>query len=320
MSSFGPHLLGIDGLSREDIELIVQTAEGLSEVSGRSVKKVPLMRGRTVINLFFEPSTRTRTSFEVAAKRLSADVINFSAHQSSVKKGESLKDTVLTLRAMHPDVVVVRHASSGTCAFVAEVLGDGVSVINAGDGLNEHPTQALLDALTIKQHFGKLSGLKIALVGDILRGRVARSNIFLHSLLGNEIRLVAPPTLVPRGFESLGASVHYDLAEGIEGADIVMSLRVKQEYLAGTFLPSIEEYARKFCLTTEALERYAPNSVLLAPGPFIRGVELESTLVDGPRSKVFEQVSNGIPVRMATIMLLAQYQAKRQESHGQPAD
>lgn len=299
----GQHLLGIEGLSREQVEFYLDTAQQFCEVNERSVKKVPTLRGKTVINLFLEPSTRTRSSFEIAGKRLSAEVINVSEKQSSVTKGETLIDTALTLEAMHPDIVVMRHASSGSCELLTKVLKKA-AVINAGDGLHEHPTQALLDALTIRQRLGKLSGLIITLVGDVLRSRVARSNILLHKLYGNEIRVVAPPTLAVKEFEELGARVYHDMPSALAGADVVMSLRMKHEYQTDHYIPNLDEYTRRFYISEKLLAAYAPNSVVLAPGPFIRGVEIDSPVIDGPRSLYAAQVGNGVAVRMAALFLM----------------
>ncbi|MCC6952726.1 MAG: aspartate carbamoyltransferase catalytic subunit [Deltaproteobacteria bacterium] len=300
----GPHLLGIRGLSREQVEFILATAAQFVEVSERPIKRVPTLRGKTVVNLFLEASTRTRTSFEIAAKRLSADAVNIGAKDSSVTKGETLLDTVWTLQAMAPDVIVMRHPSSGAAHFIAQHLTRS-AVVNAGDGLHEHPTQALLDALTIKQKLGKLTGLKIVLVGDVFRGRVARSNIFLHTLLGNEVRAVAPPTFIPPDLAQLGVKLYHDLPSALDGADVVMSLRIKTEYLQDAFIPSTDEYCRRFCITEPILAKYAPESIVLAPGPFNRGIEMSSEVVDGPRSQISKQVNYGVAVRMAVIYLLA---------------
>lgn len=298
------HLLGIKGLSREEVEHILATAEQFVQVSHRPLKRVPPLRGRTVINLFLEPSTRTRTSFEIAAKRLSADAVNISAKESSVTKGERLQDTVRTLQAMAPDIVVVRHPSSGACHYIAGQLTSS-AVVNAGDGLHEHPTQALLDALTIRQQLGRLDKLKIVLVGDVLRSRVARSNIFLHHLLGNEVRAVAPPTLLPRELQELGVKVYHDMPSALEGADVVISLRMKFEYLHDHYIPSLDEFSKRFLITERLLQQYAPNSIVLAPGPFNRGTELTTEVIEGPRSQIFRQVENGVAVRMAVLFLHA---------------
>ena len=303
MEQIGPHLLSVEGLSTAQIEHLIDTAEQFREINTRTVKKVPTMRGKTVINLFLEPSTRTRTSFEIAAKRLSAESINISGKDSSSTKGETLIDTVLNLQSMVPDAVVIRHASSGAADLIARHLTTA-AVINAGDGLHEHPTQALLDLLTMRQALGRIHGLKIAIVGDALRSRVMRSNLILHRILGNEVRLVGPPTLVPREFESLGAKVVHDLGSGIEGADVVMSLRVKFEYLKDLFIPSLEEYSKLYYLNEARIARYAPQAIVMAPGPIVRGVEIDSELADGPRSQIFKQVENGVAVRMAVLFLL----------------
>ena len=304
MTKIGSHLLGIDGISREQVGYILDTAESFVEINERDVKKVPTLRGKTVINLFLEPSTRTRSSFEIAGKRMSADVINISEKASSVTKGESLMDTALTLQSMNPDIVVIRHPQSGAAHYLTKHLKKA-AVVNAGDGLHAHPTQALLDALTIRQHFGKLEGLTMTLVGDVLRSRVARSNIVLQQLYGNKVRVVAPPTLAQRDFESLGVEVHSDMASALEGADVVMSLRMKHEYLKDFFIPSLDEYVRRFLITEELLAKHCPNSVVLSPGPFMRGTEVSSEVVDGPRSLIAKQVTNGVAVRMAVMFILA---------------
>ncbi len=303
MSHIGPHLLGIEGMSRSQIDFALDTAKEFVEVSQRNVKKVPTLRGKTVINMFLEDSTRTRSSFELAAKRLSADTINLTAKGSSINKGETLLDTAITLQSMAPDVVVIRHAAVGAPHFLAKHL-KSTAVINAGDGLHEHPTQALLDALTIRQRLGRLTNLKIVLVGDILRARVARSNFFLHKAYGNEIRIVAPPTLARQEFKALGVKVFYDMPSALEGADVVMSLRMKHEYLKDFFVPNLEEYSRRYLITENLLAKYAPDSILLAPGPFVRGIEVASDVIDGPRSCYTQQVRNGVAVRMAMLFLL----------------
>lgn len=299
----GQNLLGIDGLNKEQINFILDTAQQFVEINERDVKKVPTLRGKTIVNMFLEPSTRTRSSFEIAGKRLSAEVINVSGGDSSVKKGETLIDTALTLQAMAPDVVVLRHACAGAPHLISKYLKKA-AVINAGDGLHEHPTQALLDALTIRQHFGKLEGLTITLVGDALRSRVARSNLILHKLFGNKLRIVAPPTLAVKEFKDLGAEVYHDMPSALEGADVVMSLRMKHEYLKDHFIPNLDEYTKRFYISEKLLEKYAPKSVILAPGPYIRGVEIDSPVIDGPRSLYAKQVFNGVSVRMAALLLM----------------
>jgi aspartate carbamoyltransferase catalytic subunit len=296
------HLLGIEHLSVEEIDLILETAESFVEVSTRDIKKVPALKGKTVVNLFFESSTRTRSSFEIAAKRLSADIINFNASVSSLKKGESLKDTVLTLEAMNPHIIVIRHSASGSPKYLTTFARS--SIVNAGDGFHAHPTQALLDALTIKQHFGTLRKKKIAIVGDILHSRVARSNVVLHHKMGNEIALIGPPSLVPREFEAMGAKVYHDLKKGVEGADIVMMLRVQQERGASNYFPSIREYRKLFEINPEVFSLANPDAILMHPGPMNRDVEIDTTLADSDKSVILEQVTNGIAVRMAVLYLL----------------
>ncbi|MGF1469841.1 MAG: aspartate carbamoyltransferase catalytic subunit [Sandaracinaceae bacterium] len=298
------HLLGIEGLEARDVVQILDTAEVFHEVSRRPVRKVPTLRGKTVINLFYEASTRTRTSFELAGKRLSADVVNISTSASSVSKGESLLDTCRTLEAMHPDVVVVRHGASGAPHFVASRLG--CSIVNAGDGLHEHPTQALLDAFTVRRHKGTLSGLTITICGDIAHSRVARSNAHLFALFGSHVRVVGPRTLLPPRFaESHGVEVHDRLAPALEGADVVMVLRVQRERLQGTLLPTLREYARTFGLSPRTVAAAPEDAVILHPGPINRGVEIDPSLADGPRSLILEQVEAGVAVRMAVLYQLA---------------
>jgi len=296
------HLLGIEDLTPNDIQLILETAESFVEISTRDIKKVPALKGKTVVNLFFEDSTRTRSSFEIAAKRLSADLINFNSSVSSLKKGESLKDTVLTLEAMNPHIIVIRHPASGSPKYLTTFARS--SIVNAGDGFHEHPTQALLDALTIKQNFRELKGLKIAIVGDILHSRVARSNIFLHHKLGNTVNLIGPPSLVPKEFEDMGANVFYDLHRGIEGADAVMMLRVQAERGARNYFPSIREYRKFFEINQDAFAFAKSEAILMHPGPMNRDVEIETSLADSDRSVILQQVTNGIAVRMAVLYLL----------------
>jgi aspartate carbamoyltransferase catalytic subunit len=308
LSLFKRNLLGIRGLSRKVLLGYLSDAETFIEVNSRAIKKVPTLRGKSVINLFLEPSTRTRTSFELAAKRLSADAINISGSSSSVQKGESLSDTVETLQAMSPDVVVLRHHQSGAAIFVAQHV-PGVVVVNAGDGSNEHPTQALLDLLAIKRRLGRVEGLKIAIVGDVLHSRVARSALYAHKLLGNSVRLVGPPTLVPEMFSACelfgtNVSVHHNLFEGIEGVDVVVCLRMQFERQEGNFIASVLEYSRKFCVGEELLTKVAPKSVVLHPGPINRGIEIASQVADGPRAVIKDQVSCGVAVRMAVLLTL----------------
>lgn len=308
----GPHLLGIRGLVRSQIDFLLDTADQFVEVNERNVKKVPTLRGKTVINLFLEPSTRTRSSFEIAGKRMSADVINVSEKQSSTTKGETLIDTAMTLQAMAPDVVVIRHPSSGAPHLLTKYLKN-TAIVNAGDGLHEHPTQALLDALTIRRKLGRIENLTLTLVGDCLRSRVARSNILLHKLLGNRIRVVAPPTLAVKEFADLGAEVYSEIGPALEGADVVMSLRMKHEYLKDAFVPNLDEYTRRFFISEKRLAQYCPDAVVLAPGPFIRGVEIESAVIDGPRSLYAEQVAHGVAVRMAVLFLMVSARGKADE-------
>lgn len=303
------HLLGIEGMSPQSFVGLLDDAETFVEVGERELKKVPALRGKTVINLFLESSTRTRASFEIAGKRLSADVINIGGSESSVAKGETFLDTARNLQAMAPDIIVVRHSESGAAHFLARHLPD-TSIINAGDGLHEHPTQALLDCLTLRQHLRaqgrELSGLTVAIVGDIRHSRVARSNIWAHALLGNKIRLVAPPTLLPpevRDSQCFGVpvEVHHQLERGIEGADVVMALRMQLERQDQHFVPSLQEYTNEFCITEQKLARWAPNAVVMHPGPINRGTEISSEVVDGPRSLITDQVRNGVAVRMAVL-------------------
>jgi aspartate carbamoyltransferase catalytic subunit len=298
------HLLGIQGHTRDEIQYLIDTSQTFVEVGERKVKKVPALRGKTIINLFLEPSTRTRTSFEIAGKRLSADVINVSGSSSSTTKGETLVDTLLNVKAMNPDLVVVRHSYSGCCELLKRMV-PGASIINAGDGLHEHPTQALLDALTLQQHFGSLDGLTITLVGDSLRSRVARSTIYLHALYGNKIRIVAPPTLAHPHFKDLGVEVFHHMKDALPGSDVVMSLRMKHEYQKDVYIPNLDEYTKRFIISESVLSKYCPESIVLAPGPIIRGVEITSEVADGPRSLIFKQVNNGVAVRMAMLFLLA---------------
>ncbi|MBI5100726.1 MAG: aspartate carbamoyltransferase catalytic subunit [Nitrospirae bacterium] len=303
MSLRSKDLTGLKDLSTDDINLIIETAAGFKDVLGRDIKKVPALRGRTTVNLFYEPSTRTRTSFELAAKRLSTDVINVSVSTSSVVKGETLKDTARTIEALGADFIVVRHACSGAAHFLADNLGS--SVINAGDGTNEHPTQALLDIFTIKEKKGSVAGLKVAIVGDILHSRVAKSNIYGLTKLGAEIKLIGPPTLVPLCFGDLGPSVYYDMDEGLKDADIVMTLRIQSERQGKGFFPSTDEYFKNWGLTSKRLLKAKEDVMVMHPGPMNRGVEISSDVADGERSVILEQVTNGLAVRMAVLYLLS---------------
>ncbi|MCA9581451.1 MAG: aspartate carbamoyltransferase catalytic subunit [Myxococcales bacterium] len=297
------HLLGIEGMDRDTVLRILDTSSAFLEVSRRPVRKVPTLRGKTIINLFYEPSTRTRTSFELAGKRLSADVVNMGVTSSSVKKGESLYDTCKTLEAMHPDVVVMRHGASGAAHYVASKVA--CSIVNAGDGLHEHPTQALLDAFTIRQAKGTLAGLTVTICGDISHSRVARSNALLLGLFGCEVRFVGPRTLMPKDVEQLGVRVFDDLASAIEGADVVMVLRIQRERLSGAMIPSLREYSRTYGVGTKVLGGAKDDAIVMHPGPMNRGVEIDSTVADGVRSVVLEQVEAGVAVRMAVLYLLA---------------
>lgn len=299
-------LLGIRELSSQEITHILDTAESFRDISRREIKKVPALRGRTVINLFFEPSTRTRTSFEIAAKRLSADAINISASTSSVSKGETLLDTARNLEAMAPDCIVIRHSSAGAPYQLARICS--AAIVNAGDGAHEHPTQALLDALTIREHKGRIAGLKVAIIGDILHSRVARSNIHLLTKLGATVSIAGPGTLVPNEFGELveeGVVVEPRIEQAIEGADVVMILRIQRERQDAAFFPSMREYAVHYGLNLKRLEGAAPDAIVMHPGPMNRGIEIASDVADGTRSLILDQVSNGLAVRMAVLYLLA---------------
>ncbi|MGH9318862.1 MAG: aspartate carbamoyltransferase catalytic subunit [Vicinamibacteria bacterium] len=295
-------LLDIESLSREEIELLLETATSFQEIGTRAIKKVPTLRGRTVVNLFYEPSTRTRVSFEIAAKRLSADAINVSVAGSSASKGETLLDTVRNLQAMAPDVLVMRHPASGAPHFVARRLK--AAVVNAGDGMHEHPTQALLDALTIRERKKTLSGLKVAVVGDLLHSRVFRSNLRLLAKMGSTVVVAGPPTLIPPEAEKLGAKVASSVDEAITDADVVIMLRVQRERMEGAYFPSVREYFRLFALTRARIERARPDVVIMHPGPMNRGLEIESAVADGPYSLILDQVTNGVALRMAVLYLL----------------
>jgi aspartate carbamoyltransferase catalytic subunit len=307
------HLLGIEGLSKGEIYRYLDAAESFVEVSDRDIKKVPALRGKTIVNVFFEASTRTLSSFDIAGKRLSADTINLSASSSSVQKGETLLDTVRTLESMNPDVIVMRHSESGAPYFAARHLSRA-AVVNAGDGAHEHPTQALLDLLTLRQYFGgrgrSLEGLRIGFVGDVRHSRVARSNIWAHQALGNEVRLIGPPTLVPHDLtHAFGAHaqpvVVHNLRAGLAGLDVVVCLRMQLERQTAHFVPNLDEYSREFCVSERILAECAPHSVVLHPGPMNRGLEISGEVADGPRSLIRQQVNNGVAVRMAVLYLLA---------------
>lgn len=297
------HLLGLEGVSKSDIQIILDTAESFREILSRPIPKVPTLRGKTIVNLFFEPSTRTRISFELAQKRLSADTVNFSSTTSSVKKGETLKDTVRNIEAMKIDMVVVRHAVSGVPFFLTQCMD--AAIINAGDGIHEHPTQALLDMMSLREKFGSLEGLKVAIVGDISHSRVAGSNIRGLKTMGAEVMLCGPKTLIPRNIEELGVSVNYDLDEVIEWADVLNVLRIQLERQESGLFPSIREYHAEFGVTIQRLERAKKEITIMHPGPINRGIELDSDIADADFSIILNQVTNGVAVRMAVLYLLA---------------
>ena len=299
----GRDLLGIEDLERADIEQILEAAIHMHEIGEREVKKVPTLRGRTVVNLFFEASTRTRASFEIAGKRLSADVVNFSPSSSSLKKAESILDTARTLDAMDPDAVIVRHAVAGVPKRIADVLE--APVINAGDGAHEHPTQALLDLFTVQQEKGRIDGLTVTIVGDIVHSRVARSNIYGFLKLGAEVRVAAPPSMIPPGIETLGVKAFTSLREALDGADVVMALRIQNERLAGSYFPSVREYSATFGIDRAKLRYAKDDAIVMHPGPVNRGVELSHDLTDHRPSVILDQVRNGVAIRMAVLYLLA---------------
>jgi aspartate carbamoyltransferase catalytic subunit len=294
-------LLGIRELELREVETILDTAAAFKTVGSRDIKKVPALRGKTMVNFFVEPSTRTRTSFELAAFRLSADVVNISAATSSLQKGETLKDTALNLQALYADIIVLRHSSAGAPKFLAERLDS--SIINAGDGAHEHPTQALLDVLTIRERLGKIDGLKVAVVGDILFSRVARSDIWALKKLGAEVTLVGPSTLVPRSFEEMGVQVARHIDDILESADVINLLRIQHERQRKEYFPSLNEYIRFFGLTKARAARLKPACLVMHPGPINRGVEIDSDIADGPQSVILDQVTNGLAVRMAVLYL-----------------
>lgn len=297
------HILGIDELSREDIVTILDTAESFKEINTRDIKKVPTLRGKTIINLFFENSTRTRTSFEIAGKRLSADTVNISASASSVSKGETLEDTARNIEAMHPDIIVMRHSASGAPHYLAERLD--CSVVNAGDGTHEHPSQALLDLFTMRQHKGRIEGLKVAIVGDITHSRVVRSNLYALSKMGAEVRLCGPGTMIPPGIEKLGASVYTDMSEAIRDVDVVMMLRIQMERQGKSLIPSTREYAKFYGLNDNNITLAKPDALVMHPGPINRGVELSTSVADGAQNVILNQVENGVAVRMALLYLVS---------------
>ena len=296
-------LLGIAEMSPEEIELVLDTAEAMKEVGTRPIKKVPALRGKTVVNLFYEPSTRTRTSFEIAEKRLSADTLNIAIGSSSVVKGETLADTALNLEAMSPDMIVLRHASSGACHFLSRVCRS--AIINAGDGMHEHPTQALLDAFTIRERKKKLAGLKVAIIGDLLHSRVLRSNIHLLTKLGADVWVCGPPTLIPTDIRRFGVTATSIVDDAVRDADVVMLLRIQLERMEGAYFPSLREYFSVFGMTEARMHLAKPDVMIMHPGPMNRGVEIASEVADGPYSVILDQVANGVAVRMAVLYLLA---------------
>lgn len=297
------HLLGLEGVSKEEIELILDTAETFKEVLERPIKKVPTLRGVTVVNLFYEPSTRTRISFELAEKRLSAELVNFSASTSSVKKGETLKDTVKNIEAMKIDMVVVRHQSAGTPYFLTQCLSS--SIINAGDGAHEHPTQGLLDLFTLREKYKKLEDLRVVIVGDIKHSRVARSNIWGLKTMGASVAVCGPTTLMPYEIEKMGVEVYSNLDEALQGADVVNVLRIQLERQKGGLLPSLREYSNEFGINADRLKRLNPDFTIMHPGPINRGVEITPEVADGPYSVILDQVTNGVAIRMAVLYLLS---------------
>ncbi|HTZ39386.1 MAG TPA: aspartate carbamoyltransferase catalytic subunit [Syntrophales bacterium] len=296
-------LLGIQDLSVEEINLILDTADSFIDISTREIKKVPTLRGVTVVNLFYEPSTRTRTSFEIAAKRLSADTINIATSTSSVVKGETFVDTARNLEAMNPDIIVLRHSAAGSPHMLSKVVRQ--SVINAGDGAHEHPTQALLDMMTMREKKKRLAGLKVAIVGDIAHSRVARSNIYGLTKMGARVSVGGPITMMPRYIERLGIDVHYKLEDAIQDADIIMMLRIQLERQETNLFPSLREYARYYCLNPRNIAAAKDNVLIMHPGPMNRGVEISPEIADGPYSVILEQVTNGVAVRMALLYLLS---------------
>jgi aspartate carbamoyltransferase catalytic subunit len=297
------HLLDIESLSADEITMVLDTARAFKAVGERAIKKVPALRGKTVVNLFVEPSTRTRISFELAAIRLSADVINFTAEASSLRKGETLKDTARNLEALNADIIIIRHSAAGAPHFISRFLRG--SVVNAGDGAHEHPTQALLDTFTIREHKGRIAGLNVTILGDILYSRVARSNIWALNKLGANVTLCGPSTLVPRVFEEMGCRVVYDVNEAIANADIINLLRIQHERQRKTMFPSLSEYTSLFGLTKARLTRTKPDVLIMHPGPINRGVEIDSEIADCGRSVILEQVTNGLAVRMAVLFLIS---------------
>ncbi|MFV1951098.1 MAG: aspartate carbamoyltransferase catalytic subunit, partial [Nitrospinota bacterium] len=296
-------ILGLREMSKDEISLILDTSESFKEISERDIKKVPTLRGKTVINLFYEPSTRTRTSFELAGKRLNADVVNISTSVSSVVKGETLRDTVRNIEAMNPNIIVIRHSAPGVSDFIANILKS--SVINAGDGAHEHPTQALLDLYTIREKRGRLEGLKVAIIGDIAHSRVARSNIYGMLKMGMDVTVAGAATMMPLHIERMGVKVTTDIDKAIEGVDVIMMLRIQLERQTGNLFPSLREYSRLFGLNPDRLKRAKEDVIIMHPGPVNRGVEISPEVADGPHSLILDQVTNGLAVRMALLYLLA---------------
>jgi aspartate carbamoyltransferase catalytic subunit len=296
-------LLGIADLLPEEITLVLDTADAMKEIASRPIKKVPALRGKTVVNLFFEPSTRTRTSFEIAEKRLSADTLNIAIGTSSVVKGETLADTAMNIEAMRPDMIVLRHSSSGACHLLSRICRS--AIINAGDGMHEHPTQALLDAFTIREHKKGLKGLKVAIVGDLLHSRVLRSNIHLLTKMGADVWVCGPPTLMPTDIRRFGVTPTSHVDQAVAGADVIMMLRIQLERMEGAYVPSLREYFSIFGMTEARLKLAKPDVMIMHPGPMNRGVEIASEVADGPYSVILEQVANGVAVRMAVLYLLA---------------
>jgi aspartate carbamoyltransferase catalytic subunit len=305
-------LLGIAELSPSEIALVLDTAEAMKEIGSRPIKKVPALRGKTVVNLFFEPSTRTRTSFEIAEKRLSADTLNVAIASSSVVKGETLLDTVRNLEAMSPDMIVLRHSSSGACHQLSRICRS--AIVNAGDGMHEHPTQALLDAFTIRERKKRLQGLKVAIVGDLLHSRVLRSNILLLTRMGAEVWVCGPPTLMPAGIARFGVRATSDVEEAVRDADVIMLLRIQLERMEGAYFPSLREYFSVFGMTEARLQLAHPDVIIMHPGPMNRGVEIASEVADGPYSVILDQVANGVAVRMAVLHLLATSGSEHEEA------
>ncbi|MBE0574626.1 MAG: aspartate carbamoyltransferase catalytic subunit [Desulfuromonadales bacterium] len=304
MSFTHKHILGIEQLAKEDIQLILDTADSFKEINSRDIKKVPTLRGKTIINAFFEASTRTRLSFEIAGKRLSADTVNISGSTSSVVKGETLEDTAKNIEAMAPDIIVIRHAHSGAPHYLAERVG--CSVVNAGDGAHEHPSQALLDLLTMREHKGDIEGLEVAIVGDITHSRVARSDIYALTRMGARVRVCGPGTMLPIGIERLGnVEVFTDMREAIKDADVVMMLRIQMERQSNVMIPSLREYARFYGLNPTNLQLAKPDAIVMHPGPMNRGVEISSVVADGPQNVILDQVENGVAVRMALLYLVS---------------